>query len=294
MSTNSRESRITDFMAGALPWLAPIPSAVLVANATMAYLKWDPLVAGVAGAVIEGLGLTSSSTALTLWYFNARKPQDEPRAPYGIAALLLGVYFASTILLTVVLGMDTSLTHLAPAIFPVLSIVATVNIALRSQHANRLERIAAAEEAERLAAEKAEQERKRASAEAKAEQLRREMEEKADAERLRLERKADREARQAERQATRQGATRVATVGAIDRDTFVRLFTTQQYAEVEDLAHTMGFNGELRAFYESGRRSVSRLSQLVGVNPRTGQRWIDASGVATCDATDDATGEVAA
>ena len=44
---------------------APIPSAVLVANATQKHLGWSEPVAIVAGLIIEGLGLTSTSTALT-------------------------------------------------------------------------------------------------------------------------------------------------------------------------------------------------------------------------------------
>jgi vacuolar-type H+-ATPase subunit H len=290
--SSSLEMRLTDFMAGAVPWLAPIPSAALVVNATQRHLGWSEPIAVIAGAIIEGLGLTSTSMALTLWDFNARKSADEPKAPFWLAALLVAMYFLSTIGLTVVLDVNSSLSHVAPALFPILAIVATVNIALRSQHAHRLERIAQTEADAKEAARQAEEERKQLAAEAKAEEQRREAEAKAEAERLRLEEKAEREARRQERAArqgaTRQGATRnatndatsVATGVGIDRDTFVRLFTTQDYADIEDLAHRLGFNGDLRTFYDGGRRSVARLSQLVGVNPRTGQRWIDASGAA--------------
>jgi hypothetical protein len=184
MSTNSTDSkpqsleaRATDAIAGLVPWLAPIPSAVLVANATMNHLAWSLPVAIVAGLIIEGLGLTSTSTALTLWDWNARRPKGEPRAPFWLAGLMVAVYLVSTIGLTVVLDMDVALVHIAPALFPVLALVGTINIALRSQHKHRLERIAQAEQLARDEALKAEQERK------------------ADEERRRLERKADREAR---------------------------------------------------------------------------------------------------
>jgi len=300
MSTNSLEMKVTNFMAGALPWLAPVPSAALVVNATQNYLKWSEPIAVIAGVVIEGLGLTSVSTALSLWDFNVRKSRNEPTAPFWIAAVLVGVYFVSTIGLTVVLDANSGLTHAAPAIFPILSIVATVNIALRSQHAHRLERIRLADEAARLDALKAEQERKRQEAESKAEQLRREREANEQAERLRLEEKADREARRQERamrqsmrQSTRQNARHDATgdapSGSVDRDTFVKFFTSRNYGDVSDLAHAHGFNGELRDYYEQGRRSVSRLAALTGVNPRTAQRWIDAASVASTVAPVDAT-----
>jgi hypothetical protein len=177
MSTNSLEAKVTDFIAGLVPWLAPIPSAVLVANATLKHLGWSQPVAIVAGLIIEGLGLTSTSTALTLWDWNARRPANEPKAPFWLSALMVGVYLVSTIGLTVVLDMDVALVHIAPAVFPILALVGTINIALRQQHKNRLARIADADRMARLASQKAEQDRK------------------AEEERKRQERKADRDAK---------------------------------------------------------------------------------------------------
>ena len=177
MSTNSFEAKLTDAIAGLVPWLAPIPSAVLVSNATLKHLGWAQPVAVVAGLIIEGLGLTSTSTALTLWDWNARRPKGEPKAPFWLAGLMVGIYLVSTIGLTVVLDMDVALVHIAPAVFPVFALVGTINIALRSQHKHRLTRIADSERRALEAAEKAEAERR------------------ADEERKRLERKAEREAR---------------------------------------------------------------------------------------------------
>jgi len=193
----SIEARITDFIAGFVPWLAPIPSAALVVSATQKYLGWPIGIAIVAGAIIEGLGLTSTSTALGLWEFNARKVENEPKAPFWLAAILVGVYFASTLGLTVVLDGNSGLTHIAPALFPILAIVATVNIALRSQHARRLERIAQADERARQDAIRAEEERKM------------------DAERKRQERKESREAR---RQSFTPGALKDGSIDvSVDR-----------------------------------------------------------------------------
>jgi hypothetical protein len=177
MSTNSLEAKVTDFIAGLVPWLAPIPSAVLVANATLKHLGWSQPVAIVAGLIIEGLGLTSTSTALTLWDWNARRPANEPKAPFWLSALMVGVYLVSTIGLTVVLDMDTALVHIAPAVFPILALVGTINIALRQQHKNRLARISEADRMARIVAQKADAERK------------------AEEERKRQERKAERDAK---------------------------------------------------------------------------------------------------
>jgi len=196
MSTSSFEAKVTDVIAGLVPWLAPIPSAVLVANATQAHLGWSQPVAIVAGLIIEGLGLTSTSTALTLWDWNARRPANEPKAPFWLSGLMVAVYLISTIGLTVVLDLNTALVHVAPAVFPVLALVGTINIALRSQHKHRLARIA---EADRLALEAA----------AKAEEER-----KADEERRRQERKADREARR--QQTVNQNAQQLSNNGSVD------------------------------------------------------------------------------
>lgn len=314
MSTNS----IADFFGGIRrfitnaggeigAWLAPLPSAVSVANAAQKHLAYEPWLAGVVGLIVELLGFATTNRAFDLWYYNQTRRDDEPKAPLGIAVGLVVAYVISTIALSVISDLATDIVHYLPAIFPIMALTGTINVALGRQHDIRVQANRAAAEARQAATDKVEAERKQREIEAKAESMRHEQEAKAEAERLRLEklqrdrdaedraerlrleRKADRDARQAARQATRQGATRVATSGEIDRDTFVRLFTTQRYDDVADVAHALGFNGELRAFYESGRRSVSRLSQLVGVNPRTGQRWIDASGVATGDASGDAT-----
>jgi hypothetical protein len=288
----SIEERIADWVGGFGPWLAPVPSAALVFWAMQQHFVWaTPAVALAAAAVIEVLGFSAINTALMLHDWNGRRPRGEHPAPFGWSAFIVGVYLISVIILTVALDFDSQLTRIAPALFPVTALVGSMNIALRTQHKQRLERLAESDRQAQAAADQAEQDRKQREAEAKAEELRREMDAKAEAERIRLEEKAEREARRQERaarQTTRQSATPVATDVAIDRDTFVRLFTTDDYSAVEDLAHSLGFNGELKAYYAGGRRSVSRLSQLVGVNPRTGQRWIDAS-VAQNVAPNDAT-----
>jgi hypothetical protein len=236
MSTNSLEAKVTDFIAGLVPWLAPIPSAVLVANATLKHLGWSQPVAIVAGLIIEGLGLTSTSTALTLWDWNARRPANEPKAPFWLAGLMVGVYLVSTIGLTVVLDLDTTLVHIAPAVFPILALVGTINIALRQQHKNRLARIAESDRLARMAAQKAEQERK------------------AEDERKRQERKAERDAK---RQASVQQSVNQQSIdGLLDTnqarlqagraskkasniDMMLDIFKTDPHAEITGVARKL-------------------------------------------------------
>lgn len=132
------ETNLTDGIAAFGPWITPIPSAVLVANATVKDLHWSAELAWVAAAIIESLGLTTVSTSLLLWEYNADKRKTDPAAPFLLAASLVGVYLVSTIGLTVLLDIFPDLARYAPALFPILALVGAVNLALRSGHRRRL------------------------------------------------------------------------------------------------------------------------------------------------------------
>ena len=136
--TRDVESAATDALAALGPWLAPVPSAALVARASVEHLQWSSTLGAVSGAIIEVLGLTATSTALTLWDYNESKRKSDPSAPFGLAAVLVGCYYLSTIGLTVLLDITPTLARFAPAIYPTLAYVGTVNLALRSQHKRRL------------------------------------------------------------------------------------------------------------------------------------------------------------
>jgi hypothetical protein len=237
MSTNSWEAKATDFIAGLVPWLAPIPSAVLVANATMTHLGWSQPVAVIAGLIIEGLGLTSTSTALTLWDWNARRPANEPKAPFWLAALMVGVYLVSTIGLTVMLDLNTALVHLAPAVFPILALVGTINIALRQQHKNRLARIADAERMARLAAQKADADRK-----AEEERKRQERREARDAKRLGTVQTSVNEPSKDGSMGTNQALLQAgrASKKASNIDRMLDIFKTDSHAPITDVARQVG------------------------------------------------------
>jgi len=132
------ETMATDALAALGPWLAPIPSAALVAKASVEYLHWSNGLGLVAGAIIEVLGLTATSTALTLWDYNESKRKTDPTAPFPLAVALVGFYYVSTIGLTVLLDIAPELARFAPVIFPTLALVGTVNLALRAQHKRRV------------------------------------------------------------------------------------------------------------------------------------------------------------
>ena len=85
---NQLESIGADLVAKLAPWLAPLPTAYLVYRATVAHLVWLVWAGLVAAAVIEGLGLASTSAALALWDWNRAKRQSDPAAPVCLALAL--------------------------------------------------------------------------------------------------------------------------------------------------------------------------------------------------------------
>lgn len=136
------ENNLTDGIAAISPWITPLPSAVLVANAVVQDLHWNQVLGWITAAIIESLGLTTVSTSLQLWDYNTAKRKTDPGAPFMLAALLVGVYLFSTIGLTVLLDIFPKMSRYAPALFPLLALVGAVNLALRTGHRRRLTNIA--------------------------------------------------------------------------------------------------------------------------------------------------------
>jgi len=136
------ETNFTDGIAAIAPWITPLPSAALVANAVVQDLHWTPALGWITAAIIESLGLTTVSTSLQLWDYNNGKRKTDPDAPFFLAASLVGVYLFSTIGLTVLLDIYPEMGRFAPALFPMLALVGAVNLALRSGHRRRLAGIA--------------------------------------------------------------------------------------------------------------------------------------------------------
>lgn len=144
-------TNLTDIIAGAAPWLAPIPTAWLVCAQTIKHLAWPVPVAICAALIVESLGLAATNTALELRDYNASKRKTDPRAPAWLAGLLVAGYILIAVVLTVALDVLPGLARWAPAIFPALSLTGAVILALRADHRRRLAAIRA-EKAERRAA----------------------------------------------------------------------------------------------------------------------------------------------
>lgn len=133
------EEGVIDFVARLSPWIAPLPSAFFVHNATIKHLATGNELAWIIAVVIETLGLTTTHTALSMFTWNkGHVDQDEKRAPFGLAVVLACVYILSTLILIGVLEVLPGLQNYAPTMFPVLAAVGAVNLAMRSTHNRRI------------------------------------------------------------------------------------------------------------------------------------------------------------
>lgn len=155
--------KLSDFIAGLAPWLAPVPTAWLVGSASVRWLAWPLPVAICAALVIESLGMTATQTALTLYEYNQAKRKTDPAAPFALAASLVIVYVVVVVGLTVALDVWPGAARFAPVLFPGLSLTGVTLLALRSDHRRRLATIAG-EKAERKAERAARREAKQAKA----------------------------------------------------------------------------------------------------------------------------------
>lgn len=131
------ERSLVDNIAATVPWLAPIAPAYMAYDNTHTVFGWPAWVAWTVALAVEGLGLSAISTAFRLWEWNdSRRVSDQP-APIGAALAAVGTYTTVVIVVNVLLDGGDFVERMAKAILSLLSLVAGVVLALRSQHARR-------------------------------------------------------------------------------------------------------------------------------------------------------------
>jgi hypothetical protein len=135
------ERTLVDNVAASVPWLAPISPAYMAFENVTRVFHWDVWVAWTIALAVEGLGLAVTSTAFHLWDWNDSKGEKDKGAPFVVAIVTVVFYISVVITVNVVLDSKaTNTERFAKAMLSLLSIVAAVTLALRSQHARRLER----------------------------------------------------------------------------------------------------------------------------------------------------------
>jgi hypothetical protein len=138
--TRAVESLVIDVIAGLAPWLAPLVPAFMVYQGMVNMLKFPAWAAVATAIVVETLGLAGVTTTFQFWDYNDARNKTEQRAPWLIALFTAVFYLAVVLIVNVI--MDTTATgeeKLAKGLLSSLSICAGVILALRSQHARRIE-----------------------------------------------------------------------------------------------------------------------------------------------------------
>lgn len=144
------ERAAVNFAAKLAPWLAPIPSAFFVARSSIVHLALPWPVAVIVAAIVETLGLATVNIVLRMWEWNQTKRKIDPASPVGIGVALGVIYLVTTLGLIVALEVWPALATYAPAMFPFLAVVGTVNLALIASQ-DRREAAIVTEKAERKA-----------------------------------------------------------------------------------------------------------------------------------------------
>ena len=112
------EDRLVGLVVRFLPWLTPIPTAVLVTGSVREHLDLSLFVSGIIGVVVEGMGLAAIFTAYTFHAHNGAVESPNRRAPFWLAVILSCVYLVTVALLTFFLDTMPQLAAWAPLLFP--------------------------------------------------------------------------------------------------------------------------------------------------------------------------------
>lgn len=128
---------LSNWVARAAPWLAPLPTAWVVGLACYQVLGWPWPVALVAAVIIETLALATTETALELYRWNRSKRKADASAPAWLAwvSTVAGILAQSGL----ILALEARPVLL---IFQVFSASAVLNLALRADHSARVALVA--------------------------------------------------------------------------------------------------------------------------------------------------------
>lgn len=103
------------------PWLTPIMPAYFVSVAIHVHLKAPPVVSVIAGVILEVVGIAGISIATRSYMWNKSKLKTDEEAPFPVAVAATGLYFITTMLLTVILEFAPSLAKVAPGLFVLMA-----------------------------------------------------------------------------------------------------------------------------------------------------------------------------
>lgn len=156
--TQELETTVADLMTASVPWLAPILPAWLVTVGVYGMVERNLVFAGLAGLVVEILGISTITTTVRFWSHNqdvtereryriadraerckSTNVRREWRAPTSLAALSALYYLSIVIIASVILDRDAEqpFVLVIKALLSSTSVVGAVVLGLRSQYAAR-------------------------------------------------------------------------------------------------------------------------------------------------------------
>lgn len=144
-----RQAYYLDLLGLIVPLAAPLVPAYLTATAIIEHYPallhldrvWVIVMAFIAGAVIEVLGILSIETMFDMRTFNATVQGDDERAPFGYAASAVVFYLLLVITLVLLLKIWSGLALWSLAPLTVLGFITSWVMVLRKQHADRVWRV---------------------------------------------------------------------------------------------------------------------------------------------------------
>jgi len=136
------EENLIDQVARFTPWLAPaIPATfayINVTNPDLLALHW--LIGLLVALTIEGLGLASVHTALSLFEYIKLHDKQKPKAETAIMLFMTLFYLAIVVTVNIILDLQHPIQIIvAKALLSLVSIPAAVTLSIRQLHKARLE-----------------------------------------------------------------------------------------------------------------------------------------------------------
>lgn len=133
------EQNLIDNVARFVPWLAPgIPAAFAYINSTNVLLvEW--YIAVLIALTVEGLGLASVHTALSLVEYTKTHSKNQPKAESYIMIGMALFYLAIVVMVNIILDLQHPIQIIiAKALLSLVSIPAAVTLSIRQLHKTRL------------------------------------------------------------------------------------------------------------------------------------------------------------
>lgn len=104
------------------PWLTPIMPAYFVSVAIHVHLKAPIPVSVLAGIILEVVGIAGIAITTRSYMWNKSKLKTDEEAPFWVAMAATGLYFVTTMLLTVILEFAPDLAKVAPGLFVLMAV----------------------------------------------------------------------------------------------------------------------------------------------------------------------------